>query len=114
MKTLLAAAALAFCVPPTAIAAVPEFGTRQSDLACTGLLRVAVRGAMAAKPQAPEVVVATTAAYSLYIRRLSKAEPPVAQADIAKAVDQLTLEEKNAQVNTCMKKAADIMAPHVR
>lgn len=114
MKTLLAAAALAFCGPSIANAAVPEFGTRQSDLACVGLMKIAVNGAMASKPQVPEVMLATTAAYSLYVGRLSRSDPSATKAAIAQAVDQLTLQEKNVQVNACMQKAAEIMRPHMR
>jgi hypothetical protein len=115
MRNAIVVAGLVLGLSSTAArAAVPEYGTRDGELACTGLLDYAFRGASASKSPVPEVVTAITAAFSFYIGRLSKADPAATRQDALQAVEKLSLEEKNAYGTVCMKKSAEIMGTFLR
>lgn len=113
MKTLIATAALLLGSAASAEAAVPAFGTKDGELACVGLMEIGFRGATAAKPQVPQAVVSLAIAYAFYIGRLSVAAPNATKQDIAAALAKLSLEDKNAYVSVCLKKASEGMEPHL-
>lgn len=114
MKKLIAAAALLVgCYAATASAAVPEFGTKEGELACTGLMALGFEGATTSQPQDPKAVVSIAIAYSFYIGRLSKAAPNATRPETETAASRLTLEEKNAYVAVCLKKASEAIGPHL-
>ena len=74
MKILIAALALS-CQAAAASAAVPQFGSKEGDLTCLGLVGLGFRGSIAAKPQDPKMVTTAAVAYSYYLGRLSVAAP---------------------------------------
>lgn len=113
MKTLIAVLLLS-CQATAAAAAVPNLGTREGELTCLGLVGLGFRGAVASKPQEPKVVTTAAVAYSYYIGRLSVVAPTATGQEIDTALAKLTLEEKNSFVETCLKKAAESLAPHLR
>lgn len=113
MKILIAALALS-CQAAAASAAVPQFGSKEGDLTCLGLVGLGFRGSIAAKPQDPKMVTTAAVAYSYYIGRLSVAAPTATGADIDAALAKLSTEEKNSFVDTCVKKAAETLTPHLR
>ena len=106
-------AALVLSAQP-AEAAVPEFGTREGDLACAGLVDLGFKGALASKPPVAQVVVAVGLAYGFYIGRVSKLEPRATKDDIKAAVESLSLEDKNTYANACLKNAGELMKPHLQ
>jgi hypothetical protein len=91
--------------------AVPEFGTREGELACAGLVELAYQGAQASKPSVPQVVLATAMAVGFYAGRLSEVDSKATKRDIDQALARLTLDEKNNYANACIKKAADLIGP---
>lgn len=113
MKALKASvAALILCVPPASVsAAVPVFGTTEGELGCVGLVGLGLAGAGASQPPVPRVVGAMTMAFGFYLGRLSKADPTASKQDVDRVLAKLTLEEKNTYVNTCIKKAGELMKP---
>lgn len=91
--------------------AAPEFGAREGDLACLGLLGMGLAGASASQPAEPSVVAALSMAFGFYLGRASKLEPKAGKLEVDGAINKLTLEEKNAYANLCLRKASELMAP---
>lgn len=112
-KLIAAAALLVGCYAATASAAVPEFGTKEGELACTGLMAMGFQGATASQPQKPQAVVSIAIAYSFYIGRLSVAAPNATKPQTESAASKLTLEEENTYVAVCLKKASEAIGPHL-
>lgn len=94
-----------------AAAAVPEFGTRDGELACVGLMETGLAGASRSQPSYPKVVGAIAMALGFYLGRLSKIDPNATKQDIDAAVASLPLDEKNAYIKACLKKASELMTP---
>jgi hypothetical protein len=94
-----------------AAAAVPEFGTRDGELACVGLVGVGLTGASRSQPSYPNVVTAVAMAEGFYLGRLSKVDPNATKQDVDAAVAKLSLDEKNAYLGACLKQAAELMKP---
>ena len=112
VKKLKAVVAAVACLQSTsALAAVPQFGTPNGELACVGLMGVGLAAAGAAQPPELRVVNAIAIALGFYLGRLSKSGPGAKKQDIDRVLAQLTLEEKNTYANQCLKKAADLMTP---
>lgn len=95
----------------SAMAAAPQFGTRDGELACAGLMAVGLAAASASKPPEQRVVNAIAMALGFYVGRLSRSEPGAKKQDIQQAMGKLTPEEKGAYANQCLEKAGDLMTP---
>lgn len=113
MKTFKAGAvALILCSQPASVSAsAPQFGTKDGELGCVGLVSLGLAGAGASQPPVPQVVVAMSMALGFYVGRLTKVDPKATKQDVEGVLAKLTLEEKNAYVNVCVKKAAELMGP---
>lgn len=112
MKKLKTVVVVLVCLQSTsALAAVPKYGTPDGELACVGLMGVGLAAAGAAQPPEPRVVNAIAMALGFYLGRVSKSRPGAKKQEIETALAKLTLEEKNAYANECLKNAADLMTP---
>jgi hypothetical protein len=113
MKKLQAGvAALALCfLTTTASAAIPVFGTKESELACVGLVGMALSGASTSKAPEPKAVTALSIALGFYLGRVSKVDPKAGKQDVDRELAKLSNEEKNTHGNACIKKAIEQMGP---
>jgi hypothetical protein len=113
MKPLLTFILIAALQVNSALAAVPEVGSREGDLACVGLIDIGYQGAK--QSGAPtDVQSALMGAYGMYLGRLSKEAKRGDHKEVEEVLGRLSLEEKNSAIAACMKNAAQIMEQHIR
>jgi len=106
---IMAGALAASLCAGAAAAATPQYGTRDGDLACAGLLAIAYEGVNASPDKKEQLLVATMSAYGVYIGRLSKSGSATTKPAIGAVVDKMSNEEKTAFGRICLTKAADLL-----
>jgi hypothetical protein len=113
MQKVIFAIALACCWTTQASAALPEFGTREGELACAALFDMAYQGAKQSAPD-PSIAAAAAAAWGIYVGRLSKEQQPATGREAQAVLRKLSVEEMDAYMQVCKAKASEILHAHNR
>jgi len=94
-------------------AATPAAGSREADLVCVPLLDVGIRGAKASEGTPPDVVNALSSAYGIFVGRASAQTPPATAAQAGALLEAMSLAEKTAAMNGCLRRASALLGGYL-